>query len=483
MKQEELKNLVNWLLGQPNESEIIEYKANFHSENEIGERISALANSACLIRESFAYMVFGIEDGTKRILGTNFDVSKKKIGNELLESWLMNRLEPRIDYRIYRFEYSNDTYITLIKIPTASAAPVKFNGVEYIRIGSTTQKLARYPEKEKHIWRNLGNSNFLKEIAKERLSVSEVSQLLSTETYFDMMGIPKPQNLLAEIDRFVSEGFVQESEGTYSITNLGALLFAKDMNTFPTVSKKAVRVISYKGNNKLETLRDIHGQKGYAIGFEGVVSWVSGQLPENEEIGKALRKEVKIYPPIAIRELIANALIHQDFYAQGCPTIEIYSDRLEISNPGKPIIQANRFIDEYQSRNEELSDVMRRLGVCEEKGSGMDKVIASVELFQLPPIDILVQENRTIVSMYVYKTLGQMDNKEKVQACYQHACLKYVSNESMTNQSLRKRFGIDDKNAAIASRILKDAINSLLIKEEDPDSGSRKFKKYLPFWA
>ena len=113
----------------------------------------------------------------------------------------------------------------------------------------------------------------------------------------------------------------------------------------------------------------------------------------------------------------------------------------------------------------------------------MDKVIASVELFQLPPIDILVQENRTIVSMYVYKSLGQMDNKEKVQACYQHACLKYVSNENMTNQTLRKRFGIDDKNAAIASRILKDAINSLLIKEEDPDSGSRKFKKYLPFWA
>ena len=256
MKQEELKNLVNWLIGQPDESEIIEYKANFHSETEIGERISALSNSACLIRESFAYLVFGIKDGTKQILGTDFDVSKKKIGNELLESWLMNRLEPRIDYRIYRFEYCNDAYITLMKIPAASAAPVKFNGVEYIRIGSTTQKLARYSEKEKHIWRNLGNSNFLKEIAKERLSVSEVSQLLSTETYFDMMGIPKPQNLLAEIDRFVSEGFVQESEGTYSITNLGALLFAKDMNTFPTVSKKAVRVISYKGNNKLETLRD-----------------------------------------------------------------------------------------------------------------------------------------------------------------------------------------------------------------------------------
>ena len=483
MNQEELKNLVDWLVSQPDESEIIEFKANFHSEGEIGERISAMANSACLLQESFAYLVFGIENGTKKILGTNFEMVKKKVGNELLESWLMNRLEPRIDYRTFRFEYQPGIYVTMIKIPATTSAPVKFNGIEYIRIGSTTQKLSRYPEKEQQIWRNLGNTNFLTEIAKEKLSANEVSRLLSTETYFDLMGIPKPQNLIGEIDRFVSEGFVKKTEGTYSITNLGALLFAKDMREFPTVSKKTVRVISYKGNNKLETLRDIRGQKGYAIGFEGIINWVTGQLPENEEIGKAFRKEVKIYPPIAIRELVANAMIHQDFYAQGCPTIEIYSDRLEISNPGRPIIQANRFIDEYQSRNEDLSDVMRRLGICEEKGSGMDKVIASVELFQLPPINILVQENRTIVSMYVYKSLGLMNSKEKVQACYQHACLKYVSNESMTNQTLRKRFGIDDKNAAMASRILKDAITSKLIKEEDPDSGSRKFKRYLPYWA
>lgn len=483
MNQEELKSLVDWLVSQPDESEIIEFKANFHSGDEIGERISAMSNSACLLREPFAYLVFGIEDNSKSIMGTDFEMSKKKVGSELLESWLMNRLEPRIDYRTFRFEYNPGVYITLIKIPTTTSAPVKFSGVEYIRIGSTTQKLSRYPEKERQIWRNLGNANFLSEIAKEKLSANDVSRMLSAETYFDLMGIPKPQNLMGEIERFITEGFVKKIEGTFSITNLGALLFAKDMREFPTVSKKSVRVISYKGNNKLETLRDIRGQKGYAIGFEGIINWVTGQLPENEEIGKAFRKEVKIYPPIAIRELVANAMIHQDFYAQGCPTIEIYSDRLEISNPGKPVIQANRFIDEYQSRNEDLSDVMRRLGICEEKGSGMDKVIASVELFQLPPIDILVQENRTIVSMYVYKSFGQMDGKEKMQACYQHACLKYVSNESMTNQTLRKRFGIDDKNAAMASRILKDAIKNKLIKEEDPDSGSRKFKKYLPYWA
>jgi len=82
--------------------------------------------------------------------------------------------------------------------------------------------------------------------------------------------------------------------------------------------------------------------------------------------GQALRRKVKMFPEIAIRELVANALIHQDFNGSGASVmIEIYSDRLEISNPGKPYISPDRFIDEYQSRNERLADVMRRLGICE----------------------------------------------------------------------------------------------------------------------
>jgi predicted HTH transcriptional regulator len=126
---------------------------------------------------------------------------------------------------------------------------------------------------------------------------------------------------------------------------------------------------------------------------------------------------------------------------------------------------------------------MRRLGFCEEKGSGVDKVIFYNELFQLPAINVVVAENRTRITMYSYKTLNSLDRKEKVRACYQHACLKYVSNEKMTNQSLRERFNIEDQNAAIASRIIKDALEHKLIKEDDPESKSRKYASYIPFWA
>ncbi len=96
---------------------------------------------------------------------------------------------------------------------------------------------------------------------------------------------------------------------------------------------------------------------------------------------------------------------------------------------------------------------------------------------------MIVAEGRTRVSLYSYRKLNDLDKKEKIRACYQHACLKYVSNEKMTNQSLRDRFKIEDQNAAIASRIIRDALEDGLIKEDDPENKSRKYASYIPFWA
>lgn len=115
--------------------------------------------------------------------------------------------------------------------------------------------------------------------------------------------------------------------------------------------------------------------------------------------------------------------------------------------------------------------------------AGLRKVVFYNELFQLPPINVVVSENRTRVSLYSYKSLNDLDKKEKIRACYQHACIKYVSNEKMTNQSLRERFKIEDHNYSDASRIIREAIQERFVKEEDPESKSRKYASYIPFWA
>ncbi len=276
---------------------------------------------------------------------------------------------------------------------------------------------------------------------------------------------------------------IVKEKSSFSITKLGAVLFAKSLSDFESVHRKTIRVIVYKGKNKVQTEREQIGGKGYALGFEGLVDWINSQLPANEEIGKALRTETRMYPEIAIREVVANALIHQDFSEKGFPMIEIYSDRIEVSNSGIPLITPDRFIDEYVSRNESLADLMRRMGFCEEKGSGMDKVIFYNELYQLPAINVIITDKRTKVTLYSYKSLNDTDKKDKIRACYQHACLKYVSNEKMTNQTLRDRFKIEDHNYATASRIIRDAIEEGVIKEDDPTNKSRKYASYIPFWA
>lgn len=209
------------------------------------------------------------------------------------------------------------------------------------------------------------------------------------------------------------------------------------------------------------------------------------QFPSNEIMESALRKQVKMYPEVAVREFVANALIHQDFAITGAGVmIEIYSDRIEITNPGVPLVDTNRFIDAVpRSRNEGLASLMRRLNICEERGSGVDRAIAMVETYQLPAPKFVRGEDNTTVTLYAYKPLSKMNKEDRVRACYQHCCLQYVSNLQTTNQTVRKRFNISEKNYPMASRIISDAINDAFIKTADPDNSSKKHAAYIPYWA
>ena len=149
------------------------------------------------------------------------------------------------------------------------------------------------------------------------LSADDVVRLLDTQGYFDLIKLPYPAERGAVLERFTSERLIRQREGLYEITNLGALLFAKDLDEFDGLSRKVPRVIVYTGKGKLSTRSDQFIPKGYAVGFETLIRYVNAQLPSNEIIGRALRETTRMYPEIAVRELVANALIHQDFTVTG----------------------------------------------------------------------------------------------------------------------------------------------------------------------
>ena len=329
-----------------------------------------------------------------------------------------------------------------------------------------------------------GQPDWLSGVALAGCDDDQVVQLLDTQSYFDLLHLPYPANRSGVLERFKAEKFIERDGGKWAITNLGAILFAKKLDQFDRLARKAPRVITYEGKNKLQTKSDKPGTKGYAVGFQGLVEFINSQIPSNEVIEQALRREVKMFPEIAVRELVANALIHQDFNESGASVmIEIYSDRLEISNPGKPYISPDRFIDEYQSRNERLADVMRRLGICEEKGSGVDKVIQAAELYQLPAPDFRIGDRRTSAVLFSHRDIDHMDRNDRIRACYQHCCLRYVMNERMTNQSLRERFKLPEGKTATVSQIISATVDAGKIKLADPAQTSTRYRSYLPFWA
>ncbi len=479
-----LLSVLNELRKMPNETEWVEFKQNNAEPEKIGEYISALSNSAALLGKVNAWVVWGIDDGTHDLIGTTFVPALSKVGNEELENWLLRLLKPKVNFRFHSVE-AEGHLIVMLEIQAAFRHPVQFKNIEYLRVGSYKKKLKDHPEKERELWRVFDHTPFEQEIAAENMRVEEVLQRLDYPAYFDLLSLPLPEGREGILSALESEDIIiKSSGGKWNITNLGAILFAKKLGDFRHLKRKSVRVILYKGDNKVETIREQEGTKGYASGFEGLIEYIANLLPSNEVVGQALRKDVPMFPELAIRELVANAVIHQDFYVTGTsPMIEILSNRMEITNPGLPLVNTDRFLDSPpKSRNEALASFMRRIGVCEERGSGVDKVVFQTELYQLPAPLFEASEEHTRAVLFAHRELKDMDKDDRIRACYLHACLKYVARDFMTNTTLRDRFGIESQNSATASRIIRETADAQLIRPYDETSG-KKFMKYIPFWA
>ena len=488
MKNAEIQHLVDHLRSLPRETEWMEFKHNNSDPQEIGEYISALSNAAALHRQPQAFILWGIEDGSHNLLGTTFQPKQTKKGNEELENWLLRLLTPRIDFRIHEGDVSGK-HVVLLEIQPASYQPVAFAGVEYIRVGTYSKKLKDFPEKERALWALFSEKPFESGISLTSATSDDVLTLIDYVTAFHLLGIPLPDNRQAILDRLTAEKIIAPQSGSrFQITNVGAVLFASDLRRFDRLSRKAPRVVIYRGENKVQTIKEHPDpasdvpRRGYAVGFEALLAWINDQIPQNEQIGQALRRKIRLYPEVAVREVVANALIHQDFNITGTgPMIELFGSRLEVTSPGLPLVEPLRFIDEPPlSRNEGLAALMRRMNFCEERGSGIKKVITAVEEHQLPAPNFRATSQHTIATLYAPRNFAQMDSQERIRACYQHACLWYISGKRITNSSLRDRLGIEKKNYPMASRILKDTLEAGFIRLA---GGTKKDATYVPFWA
>jgi ATP-dependent DNA helicase RecG len=455
----------------PTETQTLEFKEakNQYDNDKLFGYCVAIAN------EGGGYMILGVKNKAPReVVGTNAYPNLISMSERIFQA---------VGFRVDIDEVSHPSGRVLVfSIPSRlKGTAYHLDGKYLMRSGESLVPMSE--DQLRKIFAE-GRPDWLEEHSKTSLPIDEVIRLLDTQTFFELLKLPYPADQNGVIGRLTSERLVDRIGDTYAIRRLGGLLLAKKIAEFPDLARKAARVVVYSGKSKLDTKLDQVGTVGYAVGFQRLVNFVMSQMPQNEAIKNALRTEIKLVPEIVIRELVANAMIHQDFSITGASiVVDIYSNRIDISNPGEPIVPSDRFIDGYQSRNERLADFMRRMRICEEKGSGIDKVVHAAEVYQLPAPSFLSQGIRTQVTIYGPVKISAMDRADRVRACYQHCALKYVMSERMTNQSLRQRFGLAESKSAIVSQAIAATVDAGLVKLDERVGTSKKYARYIPFWA
>lgn len=485
---ENLTMLIDKLTALPAETEWVEFKHNKYTPSVVGEDISALANGAALAGRPFAYMLWGIDDGTHAVVGTDNSWPAMRSGGEELENWVRTQLSGNTELDFLTADVGGRRVLVL-RIGCAVNRPVAFARTEFIRVGSYTKKLRDVPSKQTALWDRLRAGRFENGVARAGLRPSDVLGLLDAQSCFDRLRRPFPSSEDGVIGYFLEEGVLaRQDDGLLAITNMGAVLFAKRLADFPPLRRKSVRVIRYEGDNKLGASKEEVYSSGYAADFDGLIRLVSAMTPSGETVGAALREEHGAYPAAAVREAVANALIHQDFTVTGAgPMIEIFDHRMEITNPGSLMVDRMRIIDAPpRSRNEDTAALMRRMGICEERGTGWDKIAAACEAAELPAPRVRGYENGTRVILYAARPFSRISSEDREWACYMHACLRYVNEDEystyMTNGTLRERFGLGSGAQSTISKLIKRSVEKGLIRPLDRDTSPR-YMKYIPAWA
>lgn len=460
----------------------LDWKADLSPDKKrLTEHLIAFAN-----HPGGGYLVFGV-DAT----GSPIGLSAVEVEGTVLQLANLGRsaVEPPliIDHAVHTFRSAR---LLFVRVCESEVKPTHLRGKSientFIRSGGTTRAASR--QEVGNLMLNSRTPRWEELRSSVLLGDEELLERLQVEGIPKMLGRPAPANAEEWLDWLAAERFIlREPMGGGYVTHLGAISAARRLSDFEEISRKAVRVIVYDGLNKAKTKQEREGTKGYAISFQGLLEFVMSLLPQSEVIEQALRVRRTVYPEIALREIIANALIHQDFSLTGTgPLVEIFDDRIEVSNPGGllPSKRLDRIIGtQPESRNEMLARAFRRYKICEERGSGLLKAGLEVEFYGLPPLHFEAGASHFKVTIFAPRSFAQMSPQERLNACYQHAVLKHYSDAAMTNTSLRERLKMSEKQRSMVSALIQEALDLKLIKPADPENKSKKFAEYVPAWA
>ena len=324
-------------------------------------------------------------------------------------------------------------------------------------------------------------------IVASALSSSEVLRLLNTEAFLRLSRTEIGNNTEDQLGYLESRGVVKKSGSTYEIPLFSAYLLARNLSDFNQLARKCVRIVSYGDNDNLSPVScDIEFTEGIVEAFASVFKEVVRLIPRHEKIDSESGRRLVEFsiPQAVIREVLSNAFTHQDLFSEGDGVvIEIFKNRVEITNSGRPVLDPLHFLDGGPSiKNEKIFAEMKNLGLVDGQGYGWRKIVKELESRCLPVPEIKVREKSITVTLWFEKPLKLLSLAQKNWTVYLHTVLRYLLNEPANNASLRQRLNLPESKSSTVSKLFRQAAEGGLVKPFDKQS-SNKTKKYVPAWS
>lgn len=460
------------LLGQ-----VEGHRLEFKEASENYDTNKAIGYCAALANEGGGHLILGVTNKLPRQV-----VGSKAIRNPAeLEHRIFVALKIKVMIREVEYE---GLRVVVFQVPSRMrGVPIDFDGRFLMRAGESLVPMSAH---QVAAILDETQGRFEGRPAVESVSAAEVERLLDLDAYFSLMPDGDPGDRFGRLQVLEHRRLIVASgrPGLYDVTNGGALFLARSLEDFPSLALRRVRVIRYAGTDRINAISDRFENGGYGPAFESLLEHITTNIPTVEVIDGGLRRTVPAYAPRALREFVANALIHQDLEETGIQiAVEIFEDRLEIRNPGEPLIAVERFVDETRARNPELAEIMRLANICEVRGSGVDRALEQIEGLMQPAPRFQKDTAATRVTLYTERSFDDMTQEERIWSAFLHCCVRYQKSDRLTNSSLRARHGLPSSRSAVVSQTIAAAIEVGFIKLDPRVGSSKRHAAYVPFFA
>lgn len=404
MKTADLTALLDRLRAEPRESEWLEFKANRYDPQAIGEYLSALANSACLLGKPRGYLVFGVENATHAVVGTSFDPQAEVgQGNQLLPLWLAVLLSPKLGFEIHTCQYQGQR-VVVFEVHSAFDRPVEFRGKAYVRNGTSKAALAGYPDKERAIWSR--RVDWTAQVC-EQATLADLDPLAIAEArrQFAEKNKTKPDRL-TELAEWDDATYLNKVKLTVrgSVTHAALLLLGREEST-SLLAPAVARISWILKNERNEELDYEHFGPPMLLNVNKVLARIRNLTVRELPDGTLFPVELTQYDPWVIREALHNCIAHQDYGLRGRIQVIETPQALLLTNVGgflpgrvETVIDQDAPLEIY--RNPYLAEAMVSLNMIDTQGGGIKRMFQTQRrrFFPMPDYD-LSQPERVMVTL------------------------------------------------------------------------------------